>query len=192
MTGSKTTPALLLAALLYTSIGAGANPALAEPALDALRAGDMRRMVLHDAPRPALATPYTTAAGEVRALSADAGRVLLINFWATWCAPCREEMPTLNALQQGLGGADFAVLTIATGRNNPAKMQSFFAEYGITALPLHADPGGAMAREAGVLGLPATLLLDRQGREVGRMLGGADWNGPEARAMIVRLIEITR
>ncbi|HEU0222000.1 MAG TPA: TlpA disulfide reductase family protein [Paracoccaceae bacterium] len=187
----------LAAALFYACLALLASPVRADlPAevldeLRAMRAGDMRKLALHDRPAAPLAAAFIGEDGAERTLAADRGRLVLLNFWATWCAPCREEMPALNALQKTLGGPDFAVLTVATGRNSPAAMRKFFAEHGIDALPLHADPKAALGREAGVLGLPVTLILDREGREIGRLTGGADWNAPEAHALIERLIAAT-
>lgn len=97
----------------------------------------------------------------------------------------------LATLQAGLGGPDFAVVTIATGRNPPAAMKSFFAEIGVDNLPPHRDPKMALAREMGVIGLPATLILDRDGREIARMLGDAEWDSRSARALLKKLIADT-
>ena len=106
----------------------------------------------------------------------------LVNFWATWCAPCRSEMPALDALARARGGADFEVITIATGRNSPEAIAAFRDEAGITDLPTFLDPKGALAAAMDVPGLPVTVLLDRDGNEVARLMGDADWNGPDARA----------
>lgn len=152
----------------------------------------MRKLVLHDAPRPLPDAAFLAEGGGEARLADWRGRVLVVNFWATWCAPCREEMPALDALARAMGGADLAVLTIATGRNSPEAMRRFFAEHGIAALPLHADPKGVLGRAAGILALPVTLLLDREGREIGRLTGGADWNAPEARALLAALLAADR
>jgi thiol-disulfide isomerase/thioredoxin len=190
-----TTPAAAcLAALFYAGLALSANPARAEidageiAEARAALAGDMRKLVLHDVPRPAPDAAFEAEGGGTLTLADFRGRVVLLNFWATWCAPCREEMPALDALQRGRGGDAFAVVTVATGRNNPDQMKRFFEETGVTALPLHADPRSALARAAGILGLPVTLVLDREGREVGRLTGGADWNGPEARKVLDLLL----
>jgi thiol-disulfide isomerase/thioredoxin len=182
----------LAAALLYAGLTAFANPAPAagtDPAsLEALRTGEMRKLVVHAEPVPAPATQYTDPEGRPTTLAATNGRVRLVNFWATWCAPCLSEMPALDALQRDLGGPDFQVITIATGRNSPEAIAAFRDKAGIT-LPTALDPKGGLAAAMGVPGLPVTVLLDRDGREIARMLGGADWNGPEARALIGALSE---
>ena len=125
--------------------------------------------------------------GAEHRLSDWQGQALLVNFWATWCAPCREEMPSLDALQQAEGGEDFQVLTVAAGRNPPEAMRKFFAEEGIESLPLLTDARMELARNMGVVGLPVTVLIDRQGREVARLNGEADWASEAARALITDL-----
>jgi len=164
-------------------------PALADPAeWSALREGDMRKLVIHDAPRAVDTAPFTAADGSEMTLEAFRGQVVVLNFWATWCPPCRKEMPMLDALNRDLGGDDFQVVTVATGRNSPAAMRRFFEEAKIETLPLHNDPTMAMARGMAVLGLPVTVILDREGREIARMQGEADWNGDSARAVLQAMI----
>ena len=167
---------------------AGANPALAE-ALP--RAGDMRKLVLHDSPREGSDIGFTDASGAAVSLADFAGKVVVLNFWATWCPPCRAEMPTLDALQAGMGGEDLVVLAVATGRNMVPAIEKFYAEAEIRHLPIYLDPKGQigpLARSFGVAGLPVTVVLDREGREVGRLTGEADWNAPEARSLLAALV----
>jgi thiol-disulfide isomerase/thioredoxin len=173
-------------AAVYTGLAAGANPALADPALEALRQGDMRKLAVHAAPIAAGVSEFRSPDGTVHTLADWQGKVVVLNFWATWCAPCRKEMPSLDALQ-GAMEPDVAVVTVATGRNQPAAIDRFFAEVGVTRLPVLLDPKSALAREMGVAGLPVTVLLDRQGQEVARLIGEADWNAPEAQAVLTAL-----
>jgi thiol-disulfide isomerase/thioredoxin len=112
----------------------------------------------------------------------------VLNFWATWCAPCRKEMPQLSELQAELGGDAFEVVTIATGRNPPQAMQRFFEEIGVDNLPLHMDPKQALAREMAVMGLPITVILNPEGQEIARMRGDADWSSDSAKAIVSALI----
>jgi thiol-disulfide isomerase/thioredoxin len=114
---------------------------------------------------------------------------VLVNFWATWCAPCRKEMPQLNALQKEFGGDDFQVLTIATGRNSEEGIKRFFEEAGVDSLPRHQDPKQKLASQMGVFGLPISVLLDREGREIARLQGDAEWDSESARAIIAALIK---
>lgn len=90
----------------------------------------------------------------------------------------------LSDLQREFGGEDFEVVTLATGRNPPPAMKSFFDEIGVDNLPLHRDPGSALAREMGVLGLPITVILNPDGDEVARMRGDANWASDNAKAIL--------
>ncbi|WP_293572869.1 TlpA disulfide reductase family protein [Phaeobacter sp.] len=176
---------------LYMALAVGANAAFAaDPAtLSALREGDMRKLIIHPEVKPTSDKTFQLADGAGTATLADyQGKYVLLNFWATWCAPCRKEMPMLSELQDEFGGEDFEVLTLATGRNSPAGIQKFFDETGISNLPRHQDPRGAVAKEMAVFGLPMTMLLDRDGNEVARLRGDADWVSDSAKAIIKTLI----
>jgi preprotein translocase subunit Sec61beta len=98
-------------------------------------------------------------------------------------------MPQIAELQEEFGGDDFEVLTIATGRNTPAGIVKFFEENGITNLPRHTDPKQALARTMAVIGLPITVLINREGQEVARLLGDAEWNSDSAKAIVKALID---
>ncbi|WP_245759155.1 TlpA family protein disulfide reductase [Tranquillimonas alkanivorans] len=180
---------VLTSALLYTAVLTGANGALADTsALEALREGDMRKLTFHSEPQAASDATFTDPEGGEHALSDYAGKHVLLNFWATWCAPCREEMPALDALQAELGGETFEVVPVATGRNTLAGIEDFFGEEGIETLPILLDPKQALARDMAVFGLPVTVILDPEGREIGRLQGGADWAGDSAKAILRALI----
>jgi thiol-disulfide isomerase/thioredoxin len=127
---------------------------------------------------------FTTEEGQQVSIEKWRGRVVLLNLWATWCAPCRKEMPSLAALQQQLGSDDFEVVAISVDRKGAEASAAFLIETGATALKLYVDKSAAVLDAAQAVGLPATLLIDRQGREIGRMLGPADWSSPEAIALI--------
>ncbi len=180
----------LLSALLYTALTVVANTAVADmSAIADLRTGDMRKLVFHSAPMPGSEVAFTSDTGSEMTLAAFDGQYVVLNFWATWCAPCRKEMPHLSALQQQLGGDKMQVVTVATGRNPRPAMERFFAEIGVDNLPLHTDPRQALARNMGVLGLPVTLILDRDGQEIARMQGDADWSSESAVAIMQALID---
>lgn len=166
-----------LTGLLYGLTLALATPALAEIDADLLT-GDMSKLEILEPHAPAI-TAFVDADGEIGDLSMYHGQVVVLNFWATWCAPCREEMPSLQALQDLMGGDDLEVVTMAFGRHNPMAMKKFWSETGVTSLPLHVDPASEMARGMGVRGLPHTFVLDRQGRIVAQLIGTADWAAPE-------------
>ncbi|SHI97045.1 Thiol-disulfide isomerase or thioredoxin [Shimia gijangensis] len=168
----------------------GAAPDMSAAA--ALRTGDMKKLNFHSEVRATSTKPFTTVDGSAKSLADYQGQVVLLNFWATWCAPCRKEMPMLAELQRELGGEDFQVVTLATGRNAPPAMQKFFDDIGVDNLPLYRDPKQEISREMSVLGLPATVLIDREGREIARMTGDADWSGASAKAILENVIKTTR
>ena len=172
--------------ILYTALAAGANmAAAAEVDLDAANAAGLKLAAGNG--EAVSQTPFTDPEGAEHTLADYAGQAVLLNFWATWCAPCREEMPALNALQKELGGADFQVVTIASGRNPQPAIDKFFTEAEIDALPVLLDPRQKLAREFGVLAMPATILIDRDGHEVARLMGPADWASDAAKAAVSQL-----
>jgi thiol-disulfide isomerase/thioredoxin len=180
----------LMSALLYTALLGLANISHADVALaSAMREGEMRKLNFHSAPMATSDVAFTSEDGEPMTLAEFKGKYIVLNFWATWCAPCRKEMPHLSALQDTMGGDDFEVVTIATGRNPLPAMQRFFAEIEVDNLPLHTDLRQALARNLGVLGLPATLIIDPEGREIARMQGEADWSSENAIAILKSLLE---
>ena len=176
----------LKSVLLYTALGLLANAAVADIA--DLRVGDMRKLTVHSAPIAGSDVAFMSEDGEEMTLADLNGQYTLLNFWATWCAPCRKEMPDLAALQTQLGGEDFQVVTVAIGRNPRPAMEAFFDEIGVDNLPLHTDARQSFSRSMGVLGLPVTLIIDPQGDEIARLQGDADWHSYSAAAIIQALI----
>ena len=180
-------------AALYTALACaailGVAPAGADvTAAEAVRAGDMQKLNFAEAkPLPEIGLVGMDDAP--RSLSEFKGKWVLVNFWATWCPPCRKEMPSLDALQGAMGGDDFAVVTVATGRNAVPAIADFFTEAGVTRLPVLRDPKAALARQMGVAGLPVTVVLNPEGQEVGRLIGDADWNSAEAHAVLAALMQ---
>jgi thiol-disulfide isomerase/thioredoxin len=112
------------------------------------------------------------------------GRVVLVNLWATWCVPCRKEMPALAELQSKFGSNDFEVVAISVDRKGLEASSAFLKETHATALKLYVEPSSRILNDLQALGLPATVLVDREGREIGRLLGPAEWNSPEALNLI--------
>jgi len=164
-------------------------PLAHEPAtLEALLDGTMKKLRFQANPQTVSQAAFTAADGSTASLSDYQGKYVLLNFWATWCAPCREEMPMLSTLQAEFGGKNFEVVTIATGRNPPPAIAAFFNEIGVDNLPMNRDPKQNLAREMGAFGLPMTLIIDPQGREIARMVGGAEWDSPSALALIRTLV----
>lgn len=131
-----------------------------------------------ETPESLPALTFETADGESRTLEDYRGQVVVLNLWATWCAPCKVEMPTLARLQEALEGEGVRVLALAVERTDPEKLEAALDELGASNLELLRDPGMDSLRALGVRGIPVTLVIDKQGREVFRHLGDAAWNAP--------------
>lgn len=127
-------------------------------------------------PRELSELQFLDGAGRVRSLVDFRGKVLLLNVWATWCAPCREEMPALDRLQAALGGSEIEVLALSIDQQGADAVRRFYNEIGIKSLRLYVDPSGRAASVLGAIGVPVTLLVDAGGREIGRHAGPARWD----------------
>lgn len=167
-------------AVLYTALALGANVAQADVA--ALREGDMKKLALHAAPLDLPEVGLVDAADTPRSLEEYHGKWVVLNFWATWCAPCRHEMPSLDRLQKAL--PEIAVVPVATGRNPVPGIEKFFAEADIQTLPVLRDPTSALARGMSVMGLPVTVILNPEGQEIARLIGDAEWDSDSAKAIL--------
>jgi thiol-disulfide isomerase/thioredoxin len=143
-------------------------------------------------PKPIPELQFEDATGRQRSLADFRGKLVLLNIWATWCAPCREEMPALDRLQAKLAGPGFEVVAVSVDQQGPEIARKFFAETGVKALPLYIDRSAQAAFKLGTPGLPATLLVDRSGREIGRHLGPATWDAPEIVDALRQRIEAGR
>jgi thiol-disulfide isomerase/thioredoxin len=137
---------------------------------------------------------FKDAAGQPMTIADFKGKKLLVNFWASWCVPCREEMPALDALATQYNSDHFMVLPINLdiGANGLEKAQAFLDENQFSNLPLYADNSFAaferLKQEAVAIGLPATLVLDENGCELGVLQGPAEWNTPDGQAVIDALL----
>jgi thiol-disulfide isomerase/thioredoxin len=140
------------------------------------------------APRPAPALAFTGPDGAGRTLQDFRGRTVLVNLWATWCAPCKVEMPALDRLQGALGGADFSVVAINLDTRNVDRPRAWLAENGVHRLAYYADPAGrvlpAIARDGELPGLPTTLLVTPDGCEAAILRGPAEWASEDALALV--------
>lgn len=134
--------------------------------------------------RPAPLVAMRGADGKDIDLSAYRGKVVLLNFWATWCAPCIREMPSLDMLQERLGGKSFAVVAVSIDRMGYAKMEPFLRRIRVTRLHIYLDKTSTLYRKFGVQALPTTFVIDRRGRVRGYLEGPAEWDSEEARALI--------
>jgi thiol-disulfide isomerase/thioredoxin len=140
------------------------------------------------APKPTPDLRFVDTGGRSLSLADFRGKVVLLNIWATWCAPCREEMPALDRLQAQLGGERFQVVALSVDVQGAPIARRFYDEVGIKALPLYVDPTAKAAFTFNVPGLPATLLVDRAGQEIGRHLGAVKWDSPEVVERLRRAI----
>lgn len=179
--------AILLSLLVLTG-QAQAQTSAESPLHPIERLGDMKKMGFHKQPRPPVTTVFLDEHGAEVSLADFRGKIVLMNFWATWCAPCRHEMPSLDALQAELGGDDFEVLAIATGRNPLPAVRKFFKTANVTNIAIHRDPKQILAKQMGVLGLPVSLIINQEGREIARLTGDANWNSKEAQALFRTLL----
>ena len=146
--------------------------------------GWMEQFSFKDPPLPAPQTPFLAGNGAEVKLGDFEGRVLLVNFWATWCAPCIRELPSLDRLQAELEDEGLLVLAVSQDRGGAAVAGPFLEKHGIRTLGLFLDSKMRLGRELGVRGLPWTFLIDRQGRIIGELPGYAEWDSKEAVALL--------
>ncbi len=184
---SKSTLALLAAVFLAGGIyWLNASQSKVESAANA---GSMAAYIKHAAPQEVAAFTFLDKAGAEKDLSALKGKIILLNLWATWCGPCRKEMPALSRLQKAMGSADFQVVELSEDLKGYDASAAFLKEVGADNLTLYADPKTAALTAVAAPGLPVTLLLNREGRELGRLLGPAPWDGEEAKAIIKAAVD---
>lgn len=155
--------------------GPGSNP---------LSQGQVAAFVFRKAPEALPEVKFQDAAGTERTFADWRGKVVLVNLWATWCLPCRKEMPSLDRLQKELGSDTFEVVAISIDRKGAAASKKFLDETQVERLALYVDATARLSSDLRVVGLPATLLIDTEGREVGRLLGGAEWDSEDAKRLI--------
>ena len=173
---------LLLLALSIVGVWVSLGPSGSALVPEVRSAADAQRKFLfipYASPRPIANVEFEDSQGRKRTLPDFRGKVVLLNLWATWCGPCRKEMPTLDRLQSQLGGADFEVVALSIDRGGQAVIKSFFDEIGVQRLAIYVDATAEAGTKLGILGVPTTLLLDPAGREIGRVTGPAEWDSPE-------------
>lgn len=156
--------------------------------LKGLATGEIAALSLAQDPRRIPDLSFTDAEGRPVSLADFKGKTLLVNLWATWCVPCRKEMPALDRLQQTLGGPAFEVVAINLDTRDPTRPQAFLKEIGVTSLAFFSDPANksfqALRTAGRGFGLPTTLLVDAQGCELGFLAGPAEWSSEDAKALI--------
>ena len=171
-----------------TASAACALSPAARAQLEKRSTGQVAALTVAKNPRPATEISFEGPDGARRTLADFRGKTVLLNLWATWCLPCRAEMPALDQLQAKRGGADFEVVAVNIDTARLEKRQAFLDEAGVKTLAFYADPKAAVfqtLRQAGkVVGLPTTILIDARGCELGIMSGPAEWASDEALALI--------
>ncbi len=144
---------------------------------------------LHDTPQPVANVRYLNEDGSQGDMADFRGKTVLVNVWATWCLPCREEMPTLDALQAELGSDTFEVVALSIDRAGLPVVRDFFDEIGIRNLNIYTDKTMLSKTALRIFGLPATFLIDPEGRELGRLVGPAKWDDPEMISFLREFIQ---
>ncbi|MFP4002979.1 MAG: TlpA disulfide reductase family protein [Alphaproteobacteria bacterium] len=168
---------------IIVMLGLSMMPSADDPAKNLAR-GAVAAFEFADPPQDPPDTPFTNAEGEEVRLADFKGKVVLVNLWATWCAPCKVEMPTLDALQAELGSEDFQVVAISMDRGGPEQARAFLERQNLDNIALYMEPTGRMLGKFAVRGLPFTFLLNREARLIGYLAGPAEWDTPEAKALV--------
>ena len=185
--------ALIGFAAVYGTLGRPDNTGLREASAPASEKGatETRRrvaglpaFVFKAAPEPLADIAFVDGTGAERKLSDFRGKIVLLNLWATWCAPCREEMPSLDRLQQQLGSNTFEVVALAVFRTGPKAAKNFLDSIGVKQLALYSDTTTRTGSQLKAIGMPTTILIDAEGREIGRLPGPAEWDSDDAKRLI--------
>lgn len=173
--------------LLAQSAGACEGAIEKVKSVSAFSKGEVAAMVAAQPPRRIDLT-FNGPEGQNLSTADFSGKTVLLNLWATWCGPCREEMPALNALQKDAGGTDFEVVAVNIDTGGDEKPKAFLQENSVDALGYYRDSSmgvfNALKKEGLAFGLPVTLILDRQGCLIGAMNGPAAWDSGDAKALV--------
>ena len=178
---------LILVVNLFFSISALAEGKYAEKTNDIIR-GELRKFIFSES-MEVLPNPLILDANGNMVEIGYKEDILIINFWATWCAPCKKEMPSLNSLAQKMEHEDIRIITIASGRNSKEAIDAFFDESDLINLKKYRDPRGRVALEYGVTALPTTVVINPKGIEIGRIIGDIDWNTTDVRSFFRKLLK---
>ena len=182
--GSRFRPGLIVAVglaviIIGLAVVASRPGKQTPPAQPAASAASADKFVWRDTPQPAPTTVFKDEAGNDHTLADFAGKAVVVNFWATWCAPCVKEMPTLDALQAQFGDKGIQVLAISQDREGAQVAKPFKDKNGWNDLALYTESAGKFQKDADLNGLPTTIILNKAGQEVGRVEGEVNWTSPE-------------
>ena len=159
-------------------------PPASASAANPLSQGDMIKFVFKREPEALADIAFVDGTGAAKTLAGFKGRVVLLNVWATWCVPCRKEMPALDRLQKELGSDKFEVVALSVDRGGVDASRKFLDTINISNLKLYVDPTAKMSSPLKIIGMPTTLLINAEGREVGRLIGEAVWDSDDAKKLI--------
>lgn len=170
--------------------GACARSLDAAQSIDTLVHGELAALAPARAPRDLAAVAFDDADGHKTTIGSFAGKTVLLNLWATWCVPCRAEMPALDRLQAQLGSKSFGVIPVDVDQLRLEKARNFFKDNGVTSLPYYSDTSADILRALGSEGLPTTVLIGVDGCEIATLAGPAQWDSPDAKALIDRAAKV--
>ncbi len=177
---------LILIVNLFFSISAIAENKYAEKTKDIIR-GDLRKFIFSESMEVLPSPLVLDTNGNIVEIGYKED-ILIINFWATWCAPCKKEMPSLNSLAQNMKYEDIRIITIASGRNSKEAIDAFFDDNNLINLKKYRDPRGRIAVKYGVTALPTTIVINSKGIEIGRIIGDIDWDTKDVRSFFRKLL----
>ena len=174
-----------LAVMAAVQLAAVAGAADSGPPIE----GPVQKFTVTEPPVPMAAFSFSELGGTEVTIADFAGKVVLLNLWATWCAPCVRELPALERLNADLGGEEFQVVALSVDRGGSHHVVPFLERHGLTTLPVYLDEAGRSLTAVKIRGFPTTMMVDRAGREVGRLEGDALWDFPEAKALVQYYID---
>lgn len=159
-------------------------PNVGESGGSSFKLGEMAAFVTKKTPEPLPDITFQDASGKDVTLSSFKGKTILLNLWATWCEPCREEMPALNRLQHDLGSDKFEVVTLSLDRKGYEASRKFLDDLKANDVKLYADATAKQGMQLKLIGMPTTILINKDGLEVGRLAGSAKWDSDDAKKLI--------
>jgi thiol-disulfide isomerase/thioredoxin len=168
--------------------GSGADGAFAPPPIS----GAVANFTPTVPSRPAPIDVFYDAEGRDVSLLDFSGKVVLLNLWATWCAPCVKEMPSLDRLQAKFGTTDFVVVPVSIDREGAAGVKPFFTKLGISHLGIYVDPKNTVGGQLGLAVLPSTIVVSRNGTMLGKLIGAVEWDSQEAVALVRHYIDLPK